>query len=87
MMNTPIYRAKRLDNGEYVEGMLYQDGRGHYQITNYLPPMGYGYRSIDPSTLAISFDNSTWFDMENADRAFREYSKTHGYEGSEDEAL
>ena len=77
----PICRAQRLDNDEYIEG-FYSQGVSRHPETRFATTHIINIKEIDPSTLAISFDNGdTWFDMENADRAFREYSKTHGYEG------
>ena len=77
MLNIPIYRAKKQDSNEYVMGFLIQD---FYNFKWYLTDT-VEQIEIDISTLSISFDNTTWFDMENADMAFREYSKTHGYIG------
>lgn len=59
--NIPIYRAKKIDNDEYVEGYLVSNlvsnGNGippevYYNIQNGL---FYKYR-IDPTTLSIHFD-------------------------------
>jgi hypothetical protein len=58
----PIYRAKRLDNGEYIHG---------FYIDNQIVPINIDNtvayersREIDPSTLMISFDGGVkWFDL------------------------
>lgn len=55
MINCPIYRAKKIDSDEWVDGFLQRDGIGYFTLTNYLPPVGYRYENIDPSTLAINF--------------------------------
>ena len=78
----PVYRAKRKDNGEWVEGYYfkYDDAFGinHVVISE---ESGIAYE-IDPETLVISFDNGqTWFDMEHAELALRNYMKQTGYEG------
>jgi len=84
-MNLPIYRAKKIDSDEYVEGYyfyenievvkhefkdVYQEAENHYM------GFGNGYADlIDPSTLAISFNNGkTWYsDFESVDDICREY--------------
>lgn len=88
MLSLPIYRAKKIDSDEYVKGYLHRSNlnpnfitirTGNIKIVNgvVIDEMF----KIDPSTLAISFDGGeNWFDMENAEREFREYLKTHGYE-------
>lgn len=57
----PIYRAKKLNSDEYIEGYLLQDCFGFYII-----PTNYALRceslnnesiEIDPTTLAIHFSN------------------------------
>ncbi len=90
MINCPIYRAKKIDSDEnivsttigYFDGVLKMlinvDMKTWWFVKN--APQKAVWIEIDPSTLAVSFDGFTWFDMENAERAFREYSKTHGYE-------
>jgi hypothetical protein len=85
----PIYRAKKIDSDEYVKGTGISDFMHIYKyVKNYNDGSklwlwsNYSWIQVDPSILAISFDNGyTWFDMENAERAFAEYMKTHGYEG------
>lgn len=58
MINIPIYRAKRLDNGEYIEGYYtervhhYPSGRNYINFHNGLVAT---YEIIDPTTLAIHF--------------------------------
>lgn len=69
----PIYRAKKIDSDEYVEGFLYQDIIGYKAPSEENPKDRY-YREldkntwfimdnkshtnmIDKSTLSISFDN------------------------------
>lgn len=59
MINIPIYRAKKIDSDEYVIGMLTKRVFTSYllirnDITTKLS-------KIDPTTLAISFDNSKSF--------------------------
>ena len=58
----PIYRAKRIDNGEFIEGNLGQYNNGKYWINPHLPngkqcfaKSGRLPTDIDPSTLAIHF--------------------------------
>ena len=54
MNNIPIYRAKKINSDEYVEGYYYKDGRDHI-IFNGDSTTIFGLRVIDPSTLAIHF--------------------------------
>ena len=53
-MNIPIYRAKKIDNNEYVEGFYYKDGKDHI-IFNGDSTTIFGLRVIDSTTLAIHF--------------------------------
>lgn len=69
-MNIPIYRAKRKDNGEYIEGFLCDKNlSGTYSIslhhTEYMHPIK--YFPIYEETLAISFDGMT---DKNGNRVF-----------------
>lgn len=49
-MNIPIYRARKLDSDEYVEGLM---------ISNHtIKMMSSEYEIIDQSTLQISFDGT-----------------------------
>ena len=50
----PIYRAKKLDSGEYVKGFLYQD------LICYIPSDGF---KSDEYKKAV--DTETWFIMDN----------------------
>lgn len=52
--NIPIFRAKRIDSIEYVEGFYYKDGKDHI-IFNGDSTTIFGLRVIDPATLAIHF--------------------------------
>ena len=54
MINLPIFRAKKLDSNEYVEGFLYQD------IICYVPPDGF-----KPDEYKKAVDIETWFIMDN----------------------
>lgn len=56
MINTPIYRAKKIDSDEYVEGYYYKDNKDHI-IFNGDSTTIFGLRVIDPTTLAIHFPN------------------------------
>jgi len=62
---TPIYRAKKIDSDELVEGYLmpFANTKGWFiRILNYTDLMNAEFE-IDPSTLEISFDNGdTWYD-------------------------
>lgn len=72
----PVYRAKTLD-GELVEGwpMLFANS----VIMSMIHSKDV---RIDPETLVISFDNGqVWFNIEQAELAFRNYMKQTGYEG------
>ena len=57
-MNIPIYRAKKIDSDEYVEGELIRDTR-FTPVWCYLTYMVNGViykgEQVDPSTLAIHF--------------------------------
>jgi len=57
----PIYRAKRIDNDEYVEGYLLPEYKGklHLSIkwTRDFDGLTPNFIQIDPSTLAIHFPN------------------------------
>ena len=50
----PIFRAKKLDSGEYVKGFLYQD------LICYIPSDGF---KSDEYKKAV--DTETWFIMDN----------------------
>ena len=54
MINLPIFRAKKLDSGEYVKGFLYQD------LICYIPSDGF---KSDEYKKAV--DTETWFIMDN----------------------
>lgn len=66
-MNVPIYRAKKIDVNEYVEGMLSPCGTKIFTFKIGFMNIEYGLKyllcdyymnfQIDPSTLEISFDN------------------------------
>ena len=68
----PIYRAKKIDNDEYVEGYYFKqmftnlDDKLHL-IHTFSKQVGHTSVKIDPSTLAISFNRGkTWYsDFEN----------------------
>lgn len=70
-MNTPIYRAKSLDSGEYVEGFYFHaEIEKEHIIMKQVPyekPWEYDNEEyeIDPSTLMISFDDGInwWKDL------------------------
>lgn len=55
-LNIPIYRAKKIDSDEWVEGFYSQgvsrDKETRFAITNIIM-----LKEIDPSTLAIHFPN------------------------------
>jgi len=65
-MNIPIYRAKKIDSNEYVEGYLYNptkslfyilnDNSGFLSMNEEIVVPKYEYNEIDPSTLAMSID-------------------------------
>ena len=51
----PIYRAKKIDSDEYVEGYYIRENTGHFvQGCNEFSGV---FKIIDPSTLAIHFPN------------------------------
>lgn len=57
VMNIPIYRAKRIDGDEYVEGYLRKDTNQatHEHVWVIIRDKDYWKFTIDPSTLAIHF--------------------------------
>jgi len=69
-MNLPIYRAKKIDSDEYVEGFLCPfmlGGAYKYKITD---SSGWVDDRIDSTTLNISFDNGkTWKTFEEVQEA------------------
>jgi len=79
----PIYRAKESDSDEYVEGYYYPCFDRHYIAVSIQKNMHDIKEdkifSIDPSTLAISFDDGkTWREIEvykNIDDVLDTYSK------------
>lgn len=54
--NTPIFRAKKIDSNEYVQGFYYKDNKDHI-IFNGDSTTIFGLRVIDPTTLSIHFPN------------------------------
>jgi hypothetical protein len=64
--NIPIYRAKKIDSEEYVEGYLIPTVENSCYLTTKINrsidhPT---YVKVDPSTLQISFDNSkSWIKL------------------------
>lgn len=61
MINAPIYRAKKTDSDEYVEGFYYPCDKRHYIATSIRKSMlditeNNIYR-IDQSTLSINFED------------------------------
>ena len=59
--NIPIYRAKKIDSDEYVEG-FYSQGVSRNKATRFATTHIIKLKEIDLSTLAISFDNRESFD-------------------------
>lgn len=59
-INAPIYRAKKMDSDEYVEGYIFPDDNAN--ITKWRI-QSQGVSQIDPSTLAIHFHDM--LDSEN----------------------
>jgi len=61
----PMYRAKRIDSNEWVEGYLFIIWDKYYILwgtTNNIP----NQIEINPSTLAISFNNGkSWLKLED----------------------
>jgi len=59
MTNIPIYRAKRLDNGEYVEGCMLHDNEKNYIVTQFRRESGLRVHllehEVDPSIISIHF--------------------------------
>jgi len=51
----PIYRAKRIDSEEWVEGDLVHDCFESNKLEYYISAIGKGSDEIDPKTLAIHF--------------------------------
>lgn len=84
-MNTPIYRAKKIDSDEYVEGYCaYDESTNNYCIiTGICLGNIYGWVNpyeIDPTTLAIHFPNTintnsekVWYNMEEILNIVKEY--------------
>jgi len=52
----PIYRAKRLNSDEYVEGLYFNDAEGHWIVDEYTMSIDEECEKIDITTLAIHFD-------------------------------
>lgn len=78
-MNIPIYRAKKIDNNEYVEGFYYKDGKDHI-IFNGDSTTIFGLRVIDSTTLAIHFPDSintnsekVWYNLEEISNIIKDY--------------
>jgi len=67
-MNLPIYRGKKIDSDEWVEGMYVPydydwDSDGEIVDYDYILQLDGEYKvKVDPETLAISFDNGIRFD-------------------------
>lgn len=60
MSNLPIFRAKKIDSDEYVEGYLFKDTDNNFRITNgikdYKHPLKLPFEwLIDPTTKSIHF--------------------------------
>ena len=73
----PIYRAKKIDSDEYIEGYYIELFKGNdilhltaiiendeYSMYNNDDILELAYKRIDPSTLAISFDGNTWYNID-----------------------
>ena len=66
----PIYRAKKIDSDEYVEG--YYSPTAQFLTKTLKNKNGYIHEAdgdwniIDPSTLAISIDKENWFSIEHS---------------------
>ena len=56
-MNIPIYRAKKIDSDEYVEGYFYQPTHFISDGGKIIDEKSYDNVKIDLSTLAIHFDD------------------------------
>ena len=72
--NIPLFRAKKLDSDEYVNGTYVSSFHKHYiAMINCIHENNYNqivfdegyFEEIDTSTLAISVDGITWFSIEN----------------------
>jgi len=71
-VSMPIYRGKKIDSDEYVEGFYYKSKAGYTREYHAILRGSIEYDEsiapdsiieIDPSTLAISFDDGdTWYD-------------------------
>ena len=59
-LQIPIYRAKKIDSDDYIQGYLICENTGYF-IQNHI---GNGFKIIDPSTLAIHFPNWICIDQE-----------------------
>lgn len=74
-LNIPIYRAKKIDSDECVQGFLFKDTDGYFRITNgikdYKHPLKLPFEYlIDSTTLEISFNNSkSWKTIEEVQTA------------------
>jgi len=74
MTQIPIYRAKKTGSDEWIEGYL-QELKGKYCFIEECP-YGFVRKYIDPSTLAISFDNKkTWRGFEEIQNSLEYYDK------------
>lgn len=65
MTNIQIYRAKKIDSDEYVEGYYVFEEYSEKHIILQNNRLGYFRNYIDPSTLAMSFNGGvTWRTLE-----------------------
>lgn len=84
-MNIPIYRAKKIDNNEYVEGCFNiweQNGKVYHSIMDVFEfPSPYSnIHIIDITTLAIHFPDSintnsekVWYSLEEISNIVKDY--------------
>jgi len=75
MTQIPIYRARKLDSDKWIEGYYFKDEDypdNYFILDKYCTHD----TEIDPSTLAISFDNKkTWRGFEEIQNSLEYYDK------------
>lgn len=69
-LNIPIYRAKKIDSDEYVEGSIRKLVDEDVYIIDYIKSEKYKFCTarIDITTLKVSFNDKDWYSIEEAKR-------------------
>ena len=83
-MNIPIYRAKKIDSDDYVNGYLLDKNtiltKAYYYVQGMPPEVEEYFNNIDPTTLAIHFPDSintnsekVWYNLEEISNIIKDY--------------